>query len=246
MTITCFYGEKSGGKTISMSKEAYCRYKQGQKIYSNYHLSFPHTIITVNDLIEFAENGLYFGNTTFCLDELHLWFNARRSGKKRNIIFNFFLTQSAKNDCDVLYTTQYTRQVDILIRINTEISCKSYSKSLVWEYNNSKPKLYKNWRPKNNINYFKIKTWVYNHIIKFEEDRDVVINKMYYANPYFKLYNTREVIKQQKDVFEEAIKLFKENKGVVREHITTKQKRSEQHNNRLFHEANEKMLMGGQ
>ena len=243
MTIKSFIGEKGSGKTLSMTIEAYKKYKQGHKIYSNYHLNFPHTIITVNDLIDFAESGMYFGETTFCLDELHLWFNARRSGKQRNICFNFFLTQSSKNDCDVLYSTQYSRQVDILIRINSEIVCKSLAKCVVWKTKDSKPIMKYNYRPKKTD--YKCLSYINNTIIKFEEDRDVIVHQKFLGNKYFKLYNTREVIKQQQDVFEIAKKQNpKENKGVIKEKISYKQKREEQHNNRLFHEQNEAKLRG--
>lgn len=116
--IIGFIGQRGSGKSLSMTIELYKKYLQGYKIYSNYHLNFPYTPITVDDLIAFAESGMYFGNSIFAIDEIHIWFDSRCSGKKRNIIFSYFLNQSSKNDIDIYYTSQFSRQVEIRMRLN--------------------------------------------------------------------------------------------------------------------------------
>lgn len=238
--IIGFIGGRNSGKTCSMSIEAFKKFKQGYKIYSNYHLNFPYTPYTVDDLMSFAESGIYFGNAIFLLDEIHIWFDARCSGKKRNIIFSYFLNQSSKNDIDIFYTSQFSRQVEIRMRLNTEIVTESNCRVFIkapgknWE-------MRENYRPKpKEIETCKIKTYITNLITKFSETGlDKIVKRVYKANKYFPLYNTREVIKQQSDVFQRAKEDDKRNKGIVKaEKIPAKQLKEEAHLNRLWHEQN--------
>lgn len=241
--IIGFIGQRGSGKTLSMTIELYKKYKQGYKIYSNYHLNFPHTAITVDDLIAFAESGMYFGNSIFAIDEIHIWFDSRCSGKKRNIIFSYFLNQSSKNDIDIYYTSQFSRQVEIRMRLNTEIVVESVARVVVYQTPTSKPVILENYRPKPND--YKALSYITNFITKFSDTgQDKVTKRMYKGNKYFNLYDTKQVIKQQSDVFQRAVNSSPKNKGVIREKISYKQKREEQHNNRLFHEQNEAKLRG--
>ena len=242
--IIGFIGQRNSGKTLSMTIEAYKKYLQGYKIYSNYHLNFPHTPYTVDDLMMFAESGMYFGNSIFLIDEIHIWFDSRASGKKRNIIFSYFLNQSSKNDIDIYYTSQFSRQVEIRMRLNTEIVVESATRVVLWKNPDSKPIILENYRPKPHD--YKTVAYVTNKITKFSDTgMDKVSVRMYKGNKYFKLYDTRQVIKQQTDLFERARDSNKLNKGMVKEKkLTVKQKRTEQHANRVFHEENEKRLRG--
>lgn len=242
--IIGFIGGRNSGKTCSMTIEAYKKYRQGYKIYSNYHLNFPYTPYTIDDLLAFAEAGMYFGNTIFLIDEIHIYFDARSSGQKRNKIFSYFLNQSSKNDIDVYYTSQFARQVEIRLRLNTEIVVESVCKSFVWTHKNSKPIMLENYRPKPKD--YRTKTYITNRIIKFSDTgQDKISERVYYANKYFKLYDTHEVIRQQKDVFQRAKDDSPENDGVslpVKKSYA--EKREEQHQNRLFHDANRKRVLG--
>lgn len=233
--IIVFIGTRNSGKTMSMTIEAYKKYKQGYKIYSNYHLNFPYTPYTVDDLLAFAESGMYFGNTIFLIDEAHLYFDSYSKGK-RNMIFSYFLNQSSKNDIDVYLTTQFARQIFVRIRLNTEIVVESTSKVILWKTKHSKPVILENYRKKPN-DYYTI-VYIKNTIIKFSDTgQDKIQKRMYKANKYFPLYDTREVIKQQTDVFQRAKMEDKRNKDVRKEEkITTKQRREEQHANRLENE----------
>lgn len=218
-----------------MTKEAYKKYKQGFKIYSNYHLNFPYTPYTVDDLIMFAESGMYFGNSIFLIDELHIYFDSRARGK-RNMIFSYFLNQSSKNDIDVYYTSQFARQVEVRLRLNTEIVCESVCKSIVWKTKGCKPVIYQNYRPKPND--YKTISWITNVITQFSDTGYDKMRKLSWkANPYFKLYDTREVIKMQKDMFELAKERDKRNKDTLKaEKISYKEKTEERHLNRIYHD----------
>jgi len=202
--IIGFIGQRNSGKTLTMTIEAFRKYKQGYVIYSNYHLNFPHIRYDVDDLLAFAEQGQYFGNAVFLIDEIHVYFDSRASGKKRNRIFSYFLNQSSKNDIDIYYTSQYSRQVEIRLRLNTEIVVESSSRVLVWETENSVPKMKNNYRPKPKD--YKFVTYVINRIIQFNDTgKDFVTKRTFKANKYFELYNTREVVKMQKDMFEREL-----------------------------------------
>lgn len=246
--IIGFIGTRNSGKTLSMTIEAYKKYKQGYKIYSNYHLNFPYTPVTVDDLMAFAESGMYFGNSIFLIDEIHIWFDSRASGKKRNIIFSYFLNQSSKNDIDIYYTSQFSRQVEIRMRLNTEIVVESVCKNVVWKTKNSKPFIVENYRPKPKD--YKCKAYITNRIIKFSDTgQDKITTRVYNGEKYFKLYDTRQVIKQQNDVFERAKAQDPRNKKEIVEKVeklSYKEIRAEQHANRLFHEQNEKKVMRGE
>jgi len=186
---------------LTMTVEAYKKYKEGYTVYSNYHLNFPHINYTVDDLMVFAEQGQYFGNAIFLIDEIHIWFDSRCSGKKRNRIFSYFLNQSSKNDIDIYYTSQYSRQVEVRMRLNTEIVVESTSKVLVWDSPNSKPTLKNNYRPKPKD--YKTVTYVQNRMVQFNDTgRDNITKRVFKANKYFPLYDTRQVIKMQNDVFD--------------------------------------------
>lgn len=250
--ITGFIGQRNSGKTLTMTIEAYKKYRQGYTIYSNYHLNFPYTPYDIDDLLVYAEEGRYFGNAIFLIDELHIYFDSRTSGQKRNRIFSYFLNQSSKNDIDIMYTSQYARQVEIRLRLNTEVVVESSCVSLVWEKGQSKPVTKYNYRPKPTDK--KTITWVQNRMIKFNDTgKDKIIRRVFKANKYFALYNTREVVKMQTDMFQRA----KEEKKITKKQLaeiradeeyeatrTLKEKRAEQHRNMLFHRANERKLMG--
>jgi hypothetical protein len=238
--IIGFIGQRNSGKTLSMTVEAYKKFKQGFKIYSNYHLNFDYTPYTVDDLILFAESGMYFDKCLFLIDESHIYFDSRSSQKKRSIIFAMFLNQSSKNNCDVYYTTQYARQVEIRLRLNTEVVVECNSRCIIWKTKDSKPVMEENVRPKPND--YRCKAYVYNKIIKFSDTGlDKVTRRVYNGEKYYSLYDTRQVIKQQSDMFERAKLGDKRNKieKVVKpKKESYKEKRELQKLNRVIHNPN--------
>lgn len=229
--IIGFIGQRNSGKTLSMTIEAYKKYKQGYKIYSNYHLNFSYTPYTVDDLMSFAESGMYFNDSIFLCDELHIYFDSRSSGKARNRIFSYWLNMSSKGNFDIYYTTQFARQVEIRLRLNTEIVVECMCRSVIWRTATSKPQITENERPKPND--YKSTAYITNRIIKFSDTgRDKVTQRVYKGDKYFMLYDTRQVIKQQQDLFERAKLEDKRNKEqhVQKvEKITTKELRERQH-----------------
>jgi hypothetical protein len=236
--IIGFIGQRNSGKTLSMTIEAFKKYKQGYKIYSNYHLNFPYTPFTVDDLLAFAEAGMYFGNSIFLIDEIHIYFDSRCSGQKRNRIFSYFLNQSSKNDIDIYYTSQFSRQVEVRMRLNTEIVVESVCKGVLYKTKNSSPVIMENYRPKPND--YKWTAYITNIVTKFSDTGyDKVTKRVYRADRYYKLYDTRQVIKMEKDVFQLAKERDKRNilqKVEKVEKVSYKQIREEQRMNRKYHD----------
>lgn len=234
--IIGFIGSRGSGKTLSMTIEAYKKYKQGYKIYSNYHLNFPYTPFTVDDLLMFAESGMYFGNTIFLIDEIHIYFDSRSSGKKRNRIFSYFLNQSSKNDIDVYYTSQFSRQVEIRLRLNTEVVTECVCKTILWKTKNSKPVMIENYRKKPTD--YKTISYIHNSIVKFSDTgMDKIVKRVYNGAKYYKLYDTKQVIKQQSDLFEKAVKDDSRNKETIKvKPKTAKEIQEDQHLTRQYHD----------
>lgn len=222
--IIGFIGQRGSGKTLTMVRFAYEKYLEGYKIYSNINLNFPHETYTVDDLLDYAENGKYFGQTIFIIDEVHILFDSRSAGKKRNRIFSYFLNQSSKNALDVYYTTQFSRQVELRLRLNTEIVIQCNCKVVVYKTKFSNPIIIQNYRPKNTD--YKAISYIQCTIHKFSDtglDTRKIIR--YIGNKYFKLYNTKEVVILEQDKYERV----KEDKQ------SYKEKRAEQKLNNQIH-----------
>jgi hypothetical protein len=173
----------------------------GYTIYSNIKLNFPYKHYTINDLLEFAESGKYFGDSVFIIDEIHIAFDSRSSGLKRNKIFSYFLNQSSKNDLDVYYTTQFSRQIEVRLRLNTEMVIICSAKCLVYETRGCQPVLKINYRKKPSD--YHVDAFIKNEITRFDDtSTDMTTTKGFYGNPYFNLYNTREVVKLETDKYQ--------------------------------------------
>lgn len=138
------------------------------------------------------------------------------------------MNQSSKNDIDVYYTSQYARQVEVRMRLNTEIVIESNSKTIIWSHKGATPTIHENYRPKPTD--YKSTTYITNKIIKFSESGpDKVAIVTYKGDAWFKLYDTREVIKQQKDIFQRAKEQDTRNKYTQPvKPLTTKQKKARQ------------------
>lgn len=164
-----FTGNMGSGKTLSLVSEIYKYYKLGYKIYSNVAFSFPHEKLTLADLIEYNQNDYTLKDCVVVIDEAHIFLDSRTSYAKRNLVISYFLTQTRKKSVKLFYTTQKIHQIDKRLRENTDIiiECSSFK---------IKDRLY--------IVQTKIFTYDYR-----------IVKKLLYANPYFSLYDTNQVIR---------------------------------------------------
>ena len=173
-----FFGDLGSGKTLTMTKYAEAFYRAGYKIYSNYWLSFPHTLVN-RDFLEHAverNEDITGDKILFCLDEFDMYIDSRKSMTKGNVIIGYFIKQIRKKNIKIMYATQMENNVDRRLRglTRTEILCESVDINI----NLSTGEI------------LKIKV-VYNSIYimgKFKQ------KSRFIANKYFSMYNTKQLI----------------------------------------------------
>lgn len=170
--IIGFVGRMGSGKTLSMVRNAYRYFLAGYTIYSNIKLSFPHKEYTLQELIDFANNGINLKKSLIMVDEAHIFLDSRSSGSKRNRIISYFLLQTRKKGCHLYYTTQRFHQIDKRLRDNSDvlITCKTKTDKYGEKYT------------LNNINI------MLENSIKQK-------NEVYKSKDYYELYNTYEVVR---------------------------------------------------
>lgn len=119
-------GDRGSGKTLFQTYLANCDFKGGREIYANYHLKFAYKLLNLKDLLTKIQNKEQLKNCTLLIDEIHIFFESRRSGSKKNLAGSYLATQSRKRSLDILYTTQYLGQVEKRIRDNTDYLVRSF------------------------------------------------------------------------------------------------------------------------
>jgi len=118
--IVLYRGRRGAGKTLSMVREAYNYYCRGVPVYTNMtSLNFG-TSISEEDLLLMAHND-ELEQCVVAIDEIQTLIDSRRSMKKQNVSFNYFMQQIRKRGVILLATTQYTRRVDIGFREQLDI-----------------------------------------------------------------------------------------------------------------------------
>jgi len=193
--IGIFIGMQNSGKTLSMSYYAYLYYKQNFTIYSNYNLEFPHIKLTKEIILDYTTKRKQFSKSIFCIDEIYLFFDARKFSSKSNMIFSYFVTQSSKNDVHIFGTAQFFNTIEKRIRENATFKCfcSRYIKK-----NNSYYPLNKNIRflDKNINDVLYINNSFLMRTIDYINLSDKYYSKTVYikAKEIFKLFNTKELI----------------------------------------------------
>lgn len=126
MVVVGLVGEMRSGKTLMMTLMMLDAHLAGQKVMSNYHLNFPHELIDINDMDKAIRDKKtdYFEGKSIGIDEIHVFMDARGAGQKRNKMLSYFLTQSGKLNTTIYWTSQFMRQVDVRLRLNTQVLYK--------------------------------------------------------------------------------------------------------------------------
>ena len=106
-------GQLGAGKTLLMTLLGYNLYRQGYKVYANYHLNFPYTYL--QDFEDFDNIDVEKENVVL-LDEIWTTADARRSLHEPAIQLSKRILQSRKKRSHILYTAQFSRLVDVRIR----------------------------------------------------------------------------------------------------------------------------------
>lgn len=169
--IIFYFGDPGSGKTLSMIKDAADIYKERHcDIYSNTHLfNLPYTLITQEDLLNWANESTSFENAIILITEAHVFgLDSRTSMKKSNRVLSYLLTQMRKKKCSVLADSQYPRQIDVRLRDLSDITVECH-------HNMGSDMFFNKIRIKK-MNGIVMKTRIFN------------------GTPYYKYYDTEEVI----------------------------------------------------
>ena len=103
-------GEYGDGKTSMATVIAYAEYLSGRKIYSNYHMEFPHTRITsLKDMDKITEGS-------FFMDEAWYTFDSRNFGTKTNKAGSMILSKFRKRGVDGYLILQSLDLIDSRFR----------------------------------------------------------------------------------------------------------------------------------
>lgn len=174
--IVLYKGKRGCGKTLTMIKDGLIYSKNGYRILRNFNCSFGE-YISEEEILELDKHSEIF-NCVIMMDEIQIFFDARKSMRKVNINFSNFVQQIRKRNIVLLATTQFANTVDLRFRQHTDIIC------------------YPNY-----IKEFQVCECIYIDITSIE---DTILNTIkspkyvklvYNAIPVFKLYLTDQMIK---------------------------------------------------
>lgn len=169
MKVIGIIGKLGKGKTMSLALIAHLYKTRGWKIYSNIH-SLKDMDKFVPDIVEDFEtnHGSY---SLLALDEIYLYIDSRLHGTKKNMAYSYILMQSRKNNFDVVYTTNYYKNVDIRLRRLTDFVIECDYQELI----------------KGKLGLLKWKI--------IDEEGELIKTKQFYVNKsVFALYDTKERI----------------------------------------------------
>jgi hypothetical protein len=179
--IHVIIGNQGSGKTLLMCKLAYFMLKQKKNIFANISFNFKYDPIKYQDIIDCA-----YSDASVFIDEAHLLLSNRRSMSKVNIeITNSFISQVRKQNLELYLSTQRFLKLDIKVRDETDYLYEC--KKLIFENGVFKTSSI-------NLNLDKkvpIVVSVKITELSTMESKDI----SFIGNPYFDLYNTKEIVK---------------------------------------------------
>ena len=175
--IVGIVGNRGTGKTLTMAKIGLEAIKKGKVVYSNFKFNTKKFTAEENTRLRMIDKEFFINykdmklrNCIILLDEVYVYFDSRSSATKRNRVFSYFINQTRKRGVDLYYTTQFFRQVEVRLRLNTEFFIIP---SLIRER----------------------KTMiVINELISFADSMKTLGNEKFIGGDYFDIYDTDEII----------------------------------------------------
>lgn len=114
-------GAMGSGKTLFATSLAF-KLKDNYKIMTNYEVSFRDDVITPDKMGAFFDRvNKVNDDTLMIIDEFHIFTDSRLSSSRHNILMSYFITQTRKQNIQLIYTTQQFGQVDVRVRDNTDL-----------------------------------------------------------------------------------------------------------------------------
>ena len=123
--IYFYKGARGRGKTLSMVKDAWIMHEDGDLILSNMKSVGFATYISNEDILNITKDSP-LKNCVILIDEIQTLFNARRSTKKENVQFSFFIQQIRKRNITLLITSQFANTIDLILRQHIDYIVRPY------------------------------------------------------------------------------------------------------------------------
>lgn len=174
--IVAIVGRRGYGKNVLLTKLADTYHRAGITVFANYSLDIPHYEIDFNEIASFPS---YLHDCVLLIDEAHVGADSYNFWSKLVKDITDFITQTRKLRITIYYATQNFRNVAIRLREQTDY---------VFE---TEPAHYFNGMRK--PDYFRVT--VYD---KFEDE--FIRAFEYNGKPYYKLYNTNELILKNREI----------------------------------------------
>ena len=100
--IVLYKGKRGCGKTLTMVKDGWNYYKRGWRVLRNFDCSFGE-YIGEEEILNLDKNSDLF-NCVIMMDEVQIFFDARRSMRNQNLHFSNFVQQIRKRNIVLLGT----------------------------------------------------------------------------------------------------------------------------------------------
>jgi hypothetical protein len=191
----CISGNKSYGKTLTMTALGVQFFLLGYKVFSNYHLEIPH--IRIDDIDGFKLLSKYPQSMKkiVLLEDFEVWLHSRNASKDTNLEIGQIIINNGKNNASTIYAIKRAMAIDIGLRDTTDffIECRLVLPLKVKTGNSEfNDFLFDLWS-----NDFS-KLWV--ELSVFDSNLNS-FPKMYLKNlPFWgSLYNTQEIVKELKN-----------------------------------------------
>lgn len=121
--IVLYAGHRGSGKTTTLVKDAYHFHTLGWDIITNMNtISFADEVRDSQEILDILETDKT--NFVLVLDEIQTFIDSRRSMRKRNVSFTYFIQQIRKRNVIILAATQYARRVDIAFREHVDVMAR--------------------------------------------------------------------------------------------------------------------------
>lgn len=118
--IILYKGARGRGKTLTMLKDALIYLNNGWQVYTNMQNSDVGEFISNQELLKIDKNT-DIQRVVLVIDEIQTLFDSRRSMKKSNLDFSYFLQQIRKRGIILLCTTQYSNTIDLRLRQHIDV-----------------------------------------------------------------------------------------------------------------------------
>lgn len=183
--IYAFIGDCGSGKTLLMTIKAKLKSQEDVPVYSNYGMSFPYHELTRAFFKNYKDFPIF--KACVCVDEISMYYSARRSGSKQNQALRPFILQTRKKSLVMYYTAQQMRLVDVNLRENTDgiYFMRIYVKKKGWK----KYKLKKEDHEHEDSDTYMMKYSYYTKSLRLKKR-----GRILRLERFFSLYDTHEVI----------------------------------------------------